>query len=80
MHILDRCEKFLYGGCGGNHNNFYNASDCLSFCQGTQNIYIYTWFSLIIEFLREATKKRGKGWAIKQNIYFFLTFGTGKKF
>jgi len=29
----NRCEKFLYGGCGGNHNNFYNASDCLSFCQ-----------------------------------------------
>ena len=40
MHILDRCEKFLYGGCGGNHNNFYNASDCLAFCQGTQNTYI----------------------------------------
>jgi len=28
----DACEKFLYGGCGGNHNNFINKTDCESFC------------------------------------------------
>ncbi|XP_023347625.1 kunitz-type serine protease inhibitor bitisilin-1 [Eurytemora carolleeae] len=26
------CEKFLYSGCGGNHNNFFNKSDCEAFC------------------------------------------------
>ena len=26
------CEIFLYGGCGGNHNNFENKSDCQAFC------------------------------------------------
>ena len=27
-----QCEMFLYGGCGGNHNNFENSSDCETFC------------------------------------------------
>ena len=26
------CELFLYGGCGGNHNNFENKTDCQAFC------------------------------------------------
>ena len=26
------CEIFLYGGCGGNHNNFENKTDCQAFC------------------------------------------------
>ena len=27
-----QCEMFLYGGCGGNHNNFENKTDCETFC------------------------------------------------
>merc|ERR1712142_501637 len=26
------CDNFFYGGCGGNHNNFNNKSDCEAFC------------------------------------------------
>ena len=26
------CEIFLYGGCGGNHNNFENKTACQAFC------------------------------------------------
>jgi hypothetical protein len=33
-----RCEAFVYGGCGGNENNFESASDCIDACApGTPN-------------------------------------------
>ena len=28
------CESFLYGGCGGNSNNFDTKDDCLNSCFG----------------------------------------------
>jgi len=28
-----QCEKFLYGGCGGNANNFYSLNECLKECK-----------------------------------------------
>merc|ERR1719369_1959431 len=31
-HTTGTCQLFFYGGCGGNHNNFENKSDCESFC------------------------------------------------
>lgn len=31
-NALDACVKFIYGGCGGNLNNFLNKIDCESFC------------------------------------------------
>ncbi|XP_076052563.1 kappaPI-actitoxin-Avd3d-like isoform X2 [Oratosquilla oratoria] len=27
-----RCQKFIYGGCGGNANNYRNYYDCLYYC------------------------------------------------
>uniref|UniRef100_A0A224YHS7 Tissue factor pathway inhibitor n=1 Tax=Rhipicephalus zambeziensis TaxID=60191 RepID=A0A224YHS7_9ACAR len=27
-----KCEKFIYGGCGGNENNFHTQSTCEEFC------------------------------------------------
>ena len=27
-----QCEKFIYGGCGGNGNNFRNLSQCQQTC------------------------------------------------
>ena len=31
------CQLFFYGGCGGNHNNFENKSDCETFCDVKDN-------------------------------------------
>ena len=28
-----QCEKFIYGGCGGNANNFYSLNECLKECK-----------------------------------------------
>ncbi|KAG8199882.1 hypothetical protein JTE90_015873 [Oedothorax gibbosus] len=30
-----QCEKFVYGGCGGNANRFETKEDCMSSCGGT---------------------------------------------
>uniref|UniRef100_A0A4X2LSK4 Kunitz-type protease inhibitor 2 n=1 Tax=Vombatus ursinus TaxID=29139 RepID=A0A4X2LSK4_VOMUR len=31
------CHSFIYGGCGGNYNNFLTQKDCLRACDVTEN-------------------------------------------
>lgn len=30
----NRCQEFLYGGCGGNQNNFHSEDVCRTVCPG----------------------------------------------
>uniref|UniRef100_A0A3B3DRE7 BPTI/Kunitz inhibitor domain-containing protein n=1 Tax=Oryzias melastigma TaxID=30732 RepID=A0A3B3DRE7_ORYME len=30
-----RCEKFLFGGCRGNQNNYLTEEECITVCNGT---------------------------------------------
>lgn len=34
-HEKNRCEKFRYHGCSGNHNNFKTKEECNIVCPGT---------------------------------------------
>uniref|UniRef100_A0A8C7E4J7 BPTI/Kunitz inhibitor domain-containing protein n=1 Tax=Naja naja TaxID=35670 RepID=A0A8C7E4J7_NAJNA len=31
-----KCERFIYGGCGGNKNNFESEDECLRSCRFTK--------------------------------------------
>ena len=35
----DRCELFIYGGCGGNDNRFDTRSECISACGEYSNLF-----------------------------------------
>ncbi|XP_034475766.1 kunitz-type serine protease inhibitor HCRG1-like [Drosophila innubila] len=30
---LKKCKPFIYSGCGGNENRFYNKMECEEYCQ-----------------------------------------------
>ncbi|XP_067327260.1 actinia tenebrosa protease inhibitors-like [Anolis sagrei] len=34
-----KCEEFLYGGCGGNKNNFLTQDECFSKCEDQSYLY-----------------------------------------
>ena len=39
--VTNTCNKFTYGGCGGNANRFYNLTECQDVCQGRlKSIYL----------------------------------------
>ncbi|KAK9395078.1 BPTI/Kunitz inhibitor domain-containing protein [Crotalus adamanteus] len=31
--ITEKCEKFVYSGCGGNENNFLTMDECIKQCE-----------------------------------------------
>lgn len=33
-HTAEKCQKFIYGGCSGNKNNFMNEGECQRHCPG----------------------------------------------
>ena len=37
----ERCTRFIYGGCGGNSNNFKTLRQCHRRCQPGGDSYIY---------------------------------------
>ncbi|XP_038071675.1 boophilin-H2-like [Patiria miniata] len=36
---LGQCVKFIYGGCGGNANNFATAEECIDKCEHPRSCY-----------------------------------------
>ena len=34
------CKEFIYGGCGGNENNFMQKSDCEKKCKKAEEAFI----------------------------------------
>ncbi|KAG0440577.1 hypothetical protein HPB47_016247 [Ixodes persulcatus] len=36
----DSCKEFVYGGCGGNENNFFNLGQCVKKCNAKPPVYI----------------------------------------
>ena len=35
-----KCERFLYGGCDGNDNNFETMGECQQICDGTVCLFV----------------------------------------
>ncbi|XP_017047328.1 fused toxin protein-like [Drosophila ficusphila] len=36
--VTQTCEEFVYGGCGGNKNNFLTKDQCELFCLGKSGV------------------------------------------
>ena len=38
--VTNQCDKFTYGGCEGNANNFESFWDCRHTCEGELNVFV----------------------------------------
>ena len=65
----NKCQQFVYGGCGGNQNNFQSEDMCNTVCPGKLSYYYHTLLSVE----RSRTKKKsGK----KPEVNYTCTCGT----
>ncbi|KAI0236196.1 Carboxypeptidase inhibitor SmCI [Lamellibrachia satsuma] len=65
-YAKEQCEMFVYGGCGGNSNNFMNESDCQNKCLRTMRASVCCclfmfWLSYDTTTARSVPGVRGSG-------------------
>ena len=45
-----QCERFVYGGCGGNYNRFLDAKSCANQCGKHQNTFSIFFSLTVLEY------------------------------
>lgn len=45
------CEQFIFGGCGGNTNNFETKEKCEATCSGVTGTFFFSFFFKLLKFL-----------------------------
>ena len=69
-----KCEKFYYGGCGGNKNNFKNIKECEKNCKRagkncTADILIYySRFTFLTDHIENKITMY-RNWLVKEEFF-----------